>query len=153
MWWEWLGEHTWVAWTGGGVLLAIAEMLSGDFVLLMLAAGAFGGAATAVLGGPVSLQVLVAVAVALGTLVFVRPSVVRRIHRGPELRTGHAALVGTSAVVVEEITAQSGLVKLAGEVWTARPYDTSSTIPVGVRVDVFEINGATAVVHPADTEI
>ena len=70
-------------------------------------------------------------------------------------RTGKAAICRelNKPVVVEEITAQSGLVKLAGEVWTARPFDTSSTIPVGARVDVFEINGATAVVHPVDTEI
>lgn len=151
--WEWLGDYPWVVWTGAGALLAIAEMLSGDFVLLMLAAGAFGGAITAAFSDSAPLQILVAVAVALGSLVFVRPSVVRRMHHGPELRSGHSALVGTRAVVVQEITAHSGLVKLAGEEWTARPFDASTTIPVGAHVDVFEINGATAVVHPADSEV
>lgn len=149
--WEWLSENTWAAWTGGAVLLAIAELLSMDFVLLMLAAGALGGAASDALGAPLPVQIVVAVAVALGSLVFVRPSVVRRMHSGgAELRTGHHALVGRSAVVLQEVSASGGRIKLAGEEWTARPYDDSITIPVGASVDVFEIKGATAMVYPAD---
>ncbi|HET7327153.1 MAG TPA: NfeD family protein [Nocardioidaceae bacterium] len=148
--WDWLAENSWVAWTGGAVLLAIAELLSMDFVLLMLAGGALGGAVTAALGAESPVQIVVAVAVALASLLFVRPSVVRRLHSGPELTTGHAALVGRQAVVLEEVTAVAGLVKLAGEVWTARPFDDSMIIPVGVSVDVFEIDGATAVVYPVD---
>jgi membrane protein implicated in regulation of membrane protease activity len=147
--WEWLGDHAWAAWVGAAVLLAIAELLSMDFVLLMLAVGALGGAVTAAFGGSLPLQVIVAVAVAMGTLMFVRPSIVRKVHSGPELTTGHAALVGRQAVVTAEITAQGGQVKLAGETWTARPFDDSITIPVGATVDVFEIRGATAVVYPA----
>ena len=41
-----------------------------------------------------------------------------------------------------------GLVKLAGETWTARPYDEDLVIPPGAKVEVFEIRGATAYVHP-----
>lgn len=149
---DWLGNNGWAVWVGAAALLAIAELLSMDFVLLMLAFGALGGGATDALGAPVPVQVLVAVVVALGTLVFVRPSVVRRMHSGPELTMGHAALVGRKALVTEEVTSHAGLVRLAGEVWTARPYDDGMTIPVGVTVDVFEIKGATAVVYPSDAD-
>jgi membrane protein implicated in regulation of membrane protease activity len=38
-------------------------------------------------------------------------------------------------------------VRIAGEVWTARPYDDDAVIEPGAKVDVFEIRGATAVVH------
>lgn len=145
---DWLAANAWVVWTAAALGLATAELLSMDFVLLMLAAGALGGAAADGLGAPLPLQVVVAVAVALGSLVFVRPSFVRRMQSGPELTTGHAALVGKSAVVLEEVTATAGLVKLAGEVWTARPFDDTITIPVGATVDVFEIDGATALVYP-----
>ncbi|MGH3356118.1 MAG: NfeD family protein [Nocardioidaceae bacterium] len=147
---EWLGENAWVAWFGGATLLAVAELLSMDFVLLMLGFGLAGGGAADLVGASLPLQILVAVVVAMGTLVFVRPSVVRRLHGGPELTTGHAALVGRQAVVTEEVTAHAGLVKLAGEIWTARPFDDTMVIPPGATVDVFEINGATAVVYPAD---
>ncbi|MDP9445224.1 MAG: NfeD family protein [Actinomycetota bacterium] len=146
----WLGDNPWVAWSGLAVLLALAELLSLDFVLLMLAVGAAGGAVAAGLGAPVALQIVVAVAVAMGTLVFVRPSVVRRMHSAPELTTGHANLIGKKALVVQQIDAHGGQVKLAGELWTARPFDDTAVIPSGVTVDVFEIDGATAVVYPAE---
>jgi membrane protein implicated in regulation of membrane protease activity len=149
--WDWLGDNAWAGWFGAAALLAVAELLSMDFVLLMLALGLAGGGVADLLGAPLALQILVAVIVAMGTLVFVRPSVVRRLHHGPELTTGHAALVGRSAIVTAEITAHAGLVKLAGETWTARPFDDSMVIPEGSTVDVFEIKGATAVVYPVET--
>jgi membrane protein implicated in regulation of membrane protease activity len=149
--WDWLGDNAWAGWFGAAALLAVAELLSMDFVLLMVALGLAGGGVADLLGAPLALQVLVAVIVAMGTLVFVRPSVVRRLHHGPELTTGHAALVGRSAIVTAEITAHSGMVKLAGETWTARPFDDSMVIPEGATVDVFEIKGATAVVYPVET--
>jgi membrane protein implicated in regulation of membrane protease activity len=149
--WDWLGDNAWAGWFGAAALLAVTELLSMDFVLLMVALGLAGGGVADLLGAPLALQVLVAVIVAMGTLVFVRPSVVRRLHHGPELTTGHAALVGRSAVVTSEITAHGGLVKLAGETWTARPFDDSMVIPEGSTVDVFEIKGATAVVYPVET--
>ena len=37
--------------------------------------------------------------------------------------------------------------RIDGELWTARPYEDDAVIEVGRRVDVFEIRGATAVVH------
>ena len=131
--------------------VGVAELLSMDFVLLMVAFGLAGGGVADVVGAPLALQVLVAVAVAMGTLAFVRPNVVRRLHGGPEITTGHAALVGRTAVVTEEVNANSGLVKLGGEIWTARPYDESLVIPAGSTVDVFEIKGATALVYPVET--
>ena len=48
------------------------------------------------------------------------------------------------------MTGSGGLVKLAGEVWSARALDESQVIPPGAAVDVMEIDGATAVVYPRD---
>ena len=149
--WEWLGDNEWAGWFGAAALLAVAELMSMDFVLLMLGLGLAGGGVADLLGAPLPVQVLAAVVIAMGTLVFVRPSVVRRLHHGPEITTGHAALVGRSAVVTEDVSAHGGQVKLAGEIWTARPYDDSLVIPAGSTVDVFEIKGATAVVFPVET--
>ncbi|MGH3366406.1 MAG: NfeD family protein [Nocardioidaceae bacterium] len=148
---EWLGDNAWAAWFGAAALLAVAELLSMDFVLLMVALGLAGGGVAGLIGASLAVQILVAVAVAMGTLIFVRPSVVRRLHSGTEITTGHAALVGRTAVVTEQITAHGGLVRLAGEIWTARPFDASLVIPEGATVDVFEIDGATAVVFPVGT--
>lgn len=147
---DWLSENAWVGWAGAGVLLAIAELLSLDLVLLMLAVGAFAGAFTSVVGGPLALAIVVAIATSVGMLYFVRPSLIRRLHGGPELTTGTAALVGTHAVVLDTVGRAGGRVKLAGEVWTARSFDPSVEMQPGTEVAVLEIDGATAVVFPQD---
>jgi membrane protein implicated in regulation of membrane protease activity len=147
--WEWLVKYPWAGWACAALLLGVAELVSLDLVLLMLAAGAGVGAVAAALGWPFPVQALLAAATAVAMLVLVRPSVVRRLRAsGPDLRHGAAALVGSSGFAVEEVSAHGGLVKLAGETWTARPYDEHLVIPPGTKVEVFEIRGATAYVHP-----
>jgi membrane protein implicated in regulation of membrane protease activity len=143
---EWLQENAWAAWLGLALVLGSAEMLSLEMTLLMLAIGALGGAAAAGLEAPFVLQALVAALVSAGMLVFVRPSVIKRLHSGPDLRTGTAALVGSEGQAVAEISPSAGQVKLGGEVWSARPYDDSAVIGQGARVQVLEIRGATALV-------
>jgi membrane protein implicated in regulation of membrane protease activity len=146
---DWISDHAWQAWLALSILLGVAELASMDLILLMLAGGALIGmvAALATLAGP--LQVVVASAAALAALALVRPTMVKRLHGGPDLALGHGKLVGKQAVVTERITAmEPGRIKLAGEIWTAEPYDESVTIEVGRMVDVLQIRGATAIVHP-----
>ena len=82
-------------------------------------------------------------------LALVRPSLTKHLQSGPELRLGHGKLVGKQGLVTETITALNpGRVRLAGDVWSAEPYDESLTIEAGETVEVFEIRGATAYVHP-----
>jgi membrane protein implicated in regulation of membrane protease activity len=118
-------------------------------VLLMLAAGAVCGMLTAGVGLPLAVQIVVAGGASLAMLTVVRPNVIKRLHTGPELRLGHGKLVGTQGVVTEVITAQEhGRVKLNGEIWSAAPYSEFDTIAPGETVEVMEIRGATAFVHP-----
>jgi membrane protein implicated in regulation of membrane protease activity len=146
-WVEWIGKNPWGAWLAIAMGLGIAELASLDLVLLMLAVGALAGMATDLIGGPVWAQMLAAALASIAMLAFVRPSFVKRLHTGPDLQHGFAGLVGKEGVTVAEVTAQGGQVKLAGEIWTARPYDEFAVIPVGAKVQVFEIRGATAYVH------
>ncbi|KHL11196.1 membrane protein implicated in regulation of membrane protease activity [Mumia flava] len=148
--WDWFAENAWAAWTALGLFLLVVEMLSLDLVFLMLAFGAFAGGVTSAVGGGLVLSVLVAVVVAFGMLWLARPSMLRRLHSGPDLRSGVAALVGQSAVVVEAIDRDHGQVKLDGEIWSARSFDPHRPIASGARVSVLEIDGATAVVFPED---
>jgi membrane protein implicated in regulation of membrane protease activity len=98
---------------------------------------------------PLPAQVVAAAIASLAALTVVRPGVIRRLHTGPELRLGHGKLVGRQGVVTEVITAQEhGRIKLEGEIWSAAPYDENDTIAPGETVEVFEIRGATAFVHP-----
>ena len=94
---------------------------------------------------------LIAFALAAGAgLGIVRPIAMRHIRQPPLLKTGTSALVGRSALVIEEVTPHDGRVRIGGEVWSARSYDESSVIPQGSKVDVLAIEGATALVHPRE---
>lgn len=145
---EWFREHAWESWLVLAVLLGVAELFSLEFVLLMLAVGALGGSLTAAFGGPVVLQALLAVVTAVAMLWLVRPSMARRLHAGPSLTLGHEALVGQQGIALAPITAHDGQIRIRGEVWTARPYDETLVIAAGATVDILEIRGATALVHP-----
>jgi membrane protein implicated in regulation of membrane protease activity len=146
---DWLSEHAWAAWLGVAAVLGAAELVSLDLVLIMLAVGALAGGVSAALGAAVVAQILIAGVASIAMLALVRPGLVAKLHQGPELRLGHSKLVGQRAVVTQRITGLAvGQIKLAGETWTAAPYDEHVTIEPGATVEVFEIRGATAYVHP-----
>jgi membrane protein implicated in regulation of membrane protease activity len=131
------------------VALGVAEMVSLDPILMMLAVGALVGALAALASFPFILQVLLAAGSSAAMLALVRPNLVKKLHSGPDLVTGANKLVGQQGVVTEELSIHHpGRVKLAGEIWSACPYDESLTIAPGATVEVFAIRGATAYVHP-----
>jgi len=146
---EWFREHLTETWLGLAVLLGVAEMFSLDLVLAMLAAGAVGGMVTSLVTDVLIVQFMVAILTSLGLLALVRPNLVRKLQTGPELRLGHTKLIGTQGTVTRTITALApGEVKLSGQEWTAQPYDESLIIEPGETVEVLDIRGATAYVHP-----
>jgi membrane protein implicated in regulation of membrane protease activity len=146
---DWLGDNEWSLWAGFAIIMGIIETTTLDLIFLMLAGGAAAGAGAAILGAPILVQALVAIAASTALLGVVRPIAKRHLRQPVAARTGVAALVGRHAVVIQEVDGTKGQVKLAGEVWTARSYD-GSTIEVGTTVDVVEIQGATALVFSSD---
>ena len=141
---------SWIAWLITAVVLGVAEYLTLTLAFGLLAAAALVAAVVAGLGGPLLAQVLAfAITAGVGLLV-VRPIARRQMTRTPLVREGSYALVGKKAVVVEEVTGTRGLVKLSGEVWSARALDEDQVIPAGTLVDVMEIEGATAIVYPRE---
>jgi membrane protein implicated in regulation of membrane protease activity len=151
---DWLGDNLWAGWLALAIALGAAELASLDLVLLMLAVGAIVGAISAGIGLPFVLQILLAGGASVAMLALVRPSVVKRLRSGPELQLGHGKLVGRQALVTEDVTSLSpGRVKLAGEIWSAEPYDESLTIKTGETVEVLAIKGATVFVHPVNESL
>ncbi len=146
---DWLTENFWAAWLGLAVMLGVAEMFSLDLILIMLAVGAIAGVIPAALGAPLALQILVAAGTSVATLALLRPTLLKRVHGGPDLQVGHGKLVGKQGVVTERITGlEVGRIKVGGEIWSAAPFDETLIIESGETVDVIQIKGATAYVHP-----
>jgi membrane protein implicated in regulation of membrane protease activity len=140
-----------VIWLIVGVLLVVAELLSGEFVLLMLGGGALAAAGVSLLvGGPVVGGVVFAVVSVL--LIFaVRPALRRRLERGLDPAVmHHQALLGSTAIVVARVDEHGGRVKIGGDLWSARASDGHQAIEPGARVIVVSISGATATVVARD---
>src|SRR5579875_1495279 len=133
----------WVIWLIAAVLLGVAELLTTTLAFGLVAVAAVVGAA----GGNVLLQFAAFVVASAAGLGVARPIAMRHIRQPPPLRTGTAALVGKSAIVLEEVSMRGGRVRIGGEEWSSRPYDETLTIPVGAIVDVLQIEGATALVY------
>src|SRR4051794_15685170 len=149
---HWLGDNPWAAWLALAALLGIAEMASLDLVLVMLAVGALGGMLTSLVTDAVAAQVIVAVFTSLAMLAVVRPGLTRRLPTGPDLVLGAAPLIGKQAVTPVRLSAhEGGQLKIDGELWTAKPYDELLVIQPGETVEVLQIRGATAYVHPVPT--
>jgi membrane protein implicated in regulation of membrane protease activity len=129
------------------VVLAIAEMFTSTFVLIMFSVGAFAAAAAAALGLPIWVQAAAFAAVSAAALAGVRPLIQRHLHRNSDAAPlGLAAIEGAAGLVLERVDVDHGLIKIEGEMWSARPYDATEVIEPGERVRVIEIKGATALV-------
>lgn len=145
---DWVLDHDWESWLTLALVLTVFEITSGTFILLMLGVGALAGVLLALLGVSFVWQCLAAVVVAVALLAVVRPRLVRRLSRHPELVTGAAGLIGTTGIVLEDVSDRAGLVRLDGGPWTARvSHSGSAPIQKGVWVRVTAIQGATAYVE------
>ena len=103
------------------------------------------------LGVGALLSAIVFVATSAIVVLALRPVAHRHRRLPPPIRTGAAALVGRTAMVLERIANDEGVgcVRIdGGEVWTARSFDDDEVIEAGERVEVVEIRGATALVMP-----
>jgi len=136
-------------WLIAGIVLIAAEVLSGDFVLLMLGLGALIGAGSAVITGNAVIDVIVFAVASAGLIWLARPALKKRFLHGPAIRTGIESLIGAHGVVLSTVDGgEGGRIKLAGDVWSARSHVEDERIEPGTKVTVIEIAGATAVVCP-----
>lgn len=138
----------WLAWLIAAVALTAGEIFTpGLFFLGPVALAAVASALVAALGGGVLPQLIAFVVGSVLALGLLRPVARRHIRIPAQLRTGTAALEGTSCLVVERVSAAGGRVRIGGEVWSARTYLDDEVFEPGTSVDVLKIDGATALVH------
>jgi membrane protein implicated in regulation of membrane protease activity len=146
---DWLGENAWALWLSLAFLLAVAEILSLNLVLIMFAVGALAGAVMALLVPDLWwLQILVAAGVSVGMLALLRPTLLARVRNMPGYRSSTAKMVGSSGIAVSQIDRTGGEIRVDGQSWTARPYLSDLVIEQGTEIEVYEIDGAIAVVYP-----
>lgn len=136
-------------WIVLAVVLAIAEAFTATFVLIMFGAGALAAAIAAGLGVGVVGQVITFSVVSALSLLLLRPIIRRHALpaiAGADQTIGMKALEGAPGTVLEQVTTEGGLVRISGELWSARVYDESQVLEPGERVRVIEVEGTTVLV-------
>jgi membrane protein implicated in regulation of membrane protease activity len=144
----------WAVWLIIGAAFAVAEVLTLTLVLGMLATGAAAAALGATLGASQIWQLVIFAGISAVLLGLVFPMARRHRRAPPSMKSGTEKLIGTQAITLSDInTATGGRVRIGGETWSARPWDVEQAIPAGEWVDIVEIDGATAVVHPTTSPV
>jgi membrane protein implicated in regulation of membrane protease activity len=142
-----------VLWVVLAIALAIAEAFTATLLVIMFAAGAFAAAGAAALGAPVLLQAIVFAIVSGLSVGAVRPIIIKHARSALEsgdMPFGVEAMEGSHGLVLEEVDADRGMIKIDGEMWQARSFDGAEKYLPGERVRVIKVRGATAIVWRDD---
>jgi len=146
-----LVNYAWVVWAALILIFIVIEIFTLDFTFLMLAVGSVGGLVSSFLAVPFWGQLIVTAILAVLLIFAVRPPLLRRLRHGEDPALSNiAALIGMRGTVQNDFAEGTGYVKLSnGETWTSRTADHTD-LNEGHKVIVSAIEGATAVVEPAE---
>ncbi len=139
-----------IFWLVAMIVFIIAETMTVSLVSIWFAAGSLGAVVVALLGGGLTLQVSVFLALAI-VLLFSLRSVVRK-HFTPNLiRTNVDSVVGSTGIVLTPVNniAALGQVQVGGVEWSARS-SNNSHIPAGTLVKVDKVEGVKVFVSVAE---
>lgn len=130
------------------ILLVVIEIFTLGLTTIWFAGGALVAIVVAALGGPIWLQVLLAIIVSAVLLFFTRPVAMKYFNRDRE-KTNAESLVGRQAIVISEINnlQSTGQVTINGMEWTARAIADGEIIKTGEVVVIRGINGVKLLVE------
>ena len=131
--------EAWLAWGVLGLVLVIAELLTGTFYLLVLGIAAFGAAATAGLGQNFAAQSIVAFIFAAAGCWGVH--VWRAKHRGQQMPSIDAGMPASFEAWIDD-GARLARVRYRGATWDARVEGPDALEP-GTTVYVLATDGNT----------
>jgi membrane protein implicated in regulation of membrane protease activity len=139
----------WHWWAGLAIMLVIAEIFVPGFWLFCLGVGCVGGSIAAALGLGSGLQLVVFSAVTLVSFLTIRPLLMKRLWKGPEVRTNVDALVGMRGRVSQDFEPglRLGRVSVGGDDWRAECINERD-LRVGDIVEVVRVESNTVIVKP-----
>jgi membrane protein implicated in regulation of membrane protease activity len=134
-----LFEPTALGWLGVAFVAAIIEVSVPHFGSMFVSLGAVAGAAAALLGYGVAVQVGTFIVVMVASLAGLRSRLVGRLG-GPGVPSRTEPLIGRHGIVTTEIdsTIGSGRITVGGEDWAAR---SSAPIAAGTKIKVIAADG------------
>lgn len=134
---DYFAANLWQLWVLVTVVCLILELTSGDLFILCFSIGALVTAVLSAFGLGFYGQLAVFVVASVLSLLFVRPSLVRRLHGRKKERLSNAdALIGRIGRVSEAIEQGGyGRVAIDGDDWKA-VYSDGTYVPMGQNVRV-----------------
>lgn len=128
------------------VALVVGEAITVGLTFIWFAVGALGALLVSVLGVSIMVQIAVFLLLSTLSLILVRPAAARLLKPGIS-PTNTDRILGQTALVTQTIDnlAQTGQVKLSGQVWTARS-ENGQVIQEKTRVRILRIEGVKVVV-------
>ncbi|QEN07613.1 NfeD family protein [Oceanispirochaeta crateris] len=147
---EIINNMPWV-WLGIAVVMTVIEGLTMGMTTVWLALAALICMVLAFIMPSATAQIVVFLVLSILMLIFTRPLAVRKMNMGKE-KTNADRLIGMNGIVQIPVSADKpGQVKVAGQVWTARPEDPKSVFNSGDQVQVIRIEGVTIIIaKPAE---
>lgn len=139
----------WHWWAAAAILLFIAEIFVPGFFLLCLGVGAAGASVTAAIGLNSSVQLIAFSAFSLLSFFTVRPILMKRMWKGPDVKTNVDALVGQRGKVTQEFdpALRLGRVAAAGDDWRAECVNDTA-LRIGDIIEVVRVESNTLIVKP-----
>lgn len=138
-----------IIWFGLSILLVFLEFLIGDLSMLMVAGGALAAAGVSLADTPLWVDIAVFAVTSIGLMGMVRPMLRRKMFTGVDsdkVESNPRQLTGRTASVEEAVDDRTGMIRIAGELWSARALVPGVMFSPGDRVTIVSIDGNTAVV-------
>ena len=146
---EFFTSNLWLIWVIISIVCLILELSSGDCFILCFAIGSAVSAIVAGCGANLTVQIITFAAVSVLSLLLVRPTLLKKLHKPNRERLSNAeAVIGQQGRVSEAIAAGGyGRVAIDGDDWKARSAD-GSAIDKGTTVRVVKMDSIILTVEP-----
>ncbi|MBE6557891.1 MAG: NfeD family protein [Ruminococcaceae bacterium] len=134
-----------LAWLGVLILSLIVEAQTADMGAICFAPGALVGMILAVLSVDPVIQIVVCLVISITLLVLAKTVLKRFVKKHHKIeKTDASAMEGKIATVIEEVDNKldQGVVKINGQLWSARLENEGETAAVGEHVTVVHVSGS-----------
>lgn len=138
-------------WLGVIMLALFIEGATTDMVSIWFAPGALIAMILAVFGVHVVVQIVVCIVVSITLMILAKTVFKRYLDKRTEIvDTSVESHTGRTAMVEEDIdnSAETGVVKINGQLWSARMEDDSQRAEKGTKVEIVRVTGTKVICKP-----
>ena len=141
----------WHWWAALAIVLLIAEIFVPGFWLFCISMGCFAASGAAGFGLGFGAQLIACAIVSLVAFFAVRPLLMKRMWKGPDVRTNVDALVGQRGRVSQDFEPglRLGRVAVGGDDWRAE-CTSDRALRTGDLVEVLRVESNTLIVKPVE---